>query len=257
MEYKSSNNSIEKESIGNKKTLQIHKQYSHESETFENSINKNDNSIEELNTNLKKTIGFFSKKIYIEKPESENINRKYTLDEHIKIKNFVPIIKPININIVPSKLILNKKGFKDLKYNQNNKLLLMNNNYFMSCPNSEEDEESDIYISDSNYDKIKGTRKLLKNIRNKNILSKSVFISKCKIYKDEMKISSDSDNDSINFEDDNNLLYDDNDFINYNLNSDEENNNKNEVAHTSRKNRFNSCSILEVLKNKLSFDELI
>ena len=115
MEFKTSKNSIEIESTGNKKTLQIHKEYSHESETFENSINKNDNSIEELNANLKKTIGFFSKKIYIENPESQNINRKYTLDEHLEIKNFVPIIKSININIIPSKLILNKKGFKDLK----------------------------------------------------------------------------------------------------------------------------------------------
>ena len=30
----------------------------------------------------------------------------------------------------------NKKGFKDLKCNKDNKILLMSNNYFISCPNS-------------------------------------------------------------------------------------------------------------------------
>ena len=45
-----------------------------------------------------------------------------------------PKLKPKKINLVPSKLRLNKKSFKEYKNNKET------NNYSYSCPNSEEDE---------------------------------------------------------------------------------------------------------------------
>ena len=79
----------------------------------------------------------------------------------------MPKVKPIEIHLVPSKLMLNKKGFKDLKCNKDNKILLMSNNYFISCPNSEEEEEEESEIDFSPQIKhknedIKSTRKNLK-----------------------------------------------------------------------------------------------
>ena len=270
------NNKISKEKG---KSIPIHKQYLDDSETYEYSTKyktdnseKNNSLIEEQNVGLKKSIGFFEKKIYIEKPESDEKitnKRKYSLDEHLTIKDFVPQLRPIGINLVPSKLRLNKKGFKDLKCNKDNKILLMSNNYFISCPNSE--EESDICLSplrNSPMEKnanIKKTRKFLQKMKSGNlpkVYSRNLIESNCKIYKDEMKIDYDSGKDSFVFEDDENLLlYDDNDFINYNMNSfDVENENKNKKEnedHSVRNNRINSCSILDVLKNRLSFDESI
>ena len=266
------NNKISKEK---NKSIPIHKQYLDDSETYEYSTKyktdnseKNNSLIEEQNKALKKSIGFFPKKIYIEKPESDEKitnKRKYSLEEHLSIKDFVPQLRPIGINLVPSKLRLNKKGFKDLKCNKDNKILLMSNNYFISCPNSE--EESDICLSppktsDKHAD-IKNTRKILQKMKSGNlpkVMSRNVIESNCKLYKDDLKFEFDSDKDSLKF-DDNLLLYDDNDFINYNMNSfDVENENKkvnNNGEHVVRNNRINSCSILDVLKNRLSFDETI
>ena len=86
------------------------------------------------------------------------------------VKDFVPQLKPIEVHLVPSKLRLNKKGFKDLKCNKDNKILLMSNNYFISCPNSEEEEEeeSEIDFSPQKNNKnedIKSTRKNLHKMK--------------------------------------------------------------------------------------------
>ena len=127
-----SNNHNENNNIKEKsKPFIIHKQYLDDSETYENSLKyktenseKNNSSIEELNKNLQKSIGFFSKKIFIEKPEPDDKttkNRKYSMEQHLIIKDFVPQLRPIEIHLVPSKLCLNKKGFRDLKCNKDNK----------------------------------------------------------------------------------------------------------------------------------------
>ena len=234
-------------------------------------------SIDDFNKVLKKSIGFFPKKIYIEKPEEveKNLNnRKYSMEEHLIIKDFVPQLRPIEIHLVPSKLRLNKKGFRDLKCNKDNKILLMSNNYFISCPNSE--EESDICLSPaktSPIDKnanIKKTRKILQKMKSGSlpkVLSRNLIESNCKLYKDDLKIEFDSEkeNDYLNLEEDDNLfLYDDNDFLNYNMTyfdgenkKEKENENKKESEgeHGVRNNKINSCSILDVLKNRLSIDE--
>ena len=137
----------------------------------------------------------------------------------------------------------------------------MSNNYFISCPNSE--EESDIYLSplkNNSKDKdvnIKKTRKILEKMKSGNlpkVMSRNLIESN--LYKDDFKIEFDSDKDSL--VDDNLLLYDDNDFFKYNLNNENNNENKKEKKEeTNVRNRINSCSILDVLKNRLSFDETI
>ena len=271
----SENNNINENSISKDKykALSIHKQFLDDSETYDNSTKyKNDNSeknnsISDVsNTKFKKSIGFFPKKIFIEKPELDEKkvnNRKYSMEEHLIIKDFVPQLKPIEIHLVPSKLYLNKKGFKDNKLNLNNS--------FISCPNSE--EESDICLSPINNlplnkkGNIKKTRKILKRLKSGNIqkvMSKNVIESNCNIFKEYLKFEFDSEKDSFVL-DDNLLLYDDNDFINYNMtnfeeeyNNENENKNNNDEFRNSVKNdRINSCSILDVLKNRISFDETI
>ena len=263
------------------KQIKIQKQYLDDSETYENSTKyktdnseKNNSFIEELNKGLKKSIGFFPKKIYLEKPENnENManKRKYSMEEHLVIKDFVPQLRPIEIHLVPSKLRLNKKGFKDLKCNKDNKILLISNNYFISCPNSE--EESDVCLSPaktsplSKTTNIKNTRKILQKMKSGSlpkVMSRNVIESNCKLYKDDLKIEDESEKDSFEL-DDNLLLYDDNDFINYNMTSfdveneknKDENQKVNDGEHVVRNNRINSCSILDVLKNRLSFDDTI
>ena len=267
-------NNYEKKNIKEKiKQLPIHKQYLDDSETYEKSSKyktdnseKNNSLIEELNKGLKKSIGFFPKKIFIEKPEIEENNknkRKYSMEQHLIIKDFVPHLKPIEIHLVPSKLKLNKKGFRDLKCNKDNKILLMSNTYFISCPNSE--EESDLCLSplkNSSKDNdvnIKKTRQILQKMKSGSlpkVLSRNLIESN--LYKDDFKIEFDSDKDYFKIDDnDNILLYDDSDFFKYNLN--DGNNNDNikgkEEENNVRNNRFNSCSILDVLKNRFSFDE--
>ena len=281
MESEKNNNYENKNTKEKYKPIPIHKQYLDDSETYENSTKyKNENSekntslTDELNKGFKKSIGFFSKKIFIEKPEPDEKKantRKYSMEEHLVIKDFVPQLKPIEIHLVPSKLCLNNKGFRDLKSNK-----LNSNTTFISCPNSE--EESDICLSPINNSplntngNIKKTRKILKKLKSGHILkvmSKNVIESNCKIFKNDLNYEFDSEKDSFEF-DDNLLLYDDNDFINYNIvNYNEENHNENnnknnnenkkekEGQNKGKNNKINSCSILDVLKNRISFDETI
>ena len=268
-------------------TPQVPPQILDDSETYESSqrcktdFSEKKSSTDYVIQNLKKNLGFFPKKnLYMEDIDS-NFNlhskkkRKYSLEEKLVIKNFVPQLKPIEIHLVPSKLCLNKKGFKDLKCNKDNKILLMSNNYFISCPNSEqeeEEEESDIdfspEISNKNED-IKSTRKNLQKMKSGSlpkVLSRNLIEPNSKMYKEAIKIDYESDNeDSFDFKNDedylnndNLLLYDDNDFIKYKIEEDEDKNKDNEKKegeHNVRTNRINSCSILDVLKNRFSFDE--
>ena len=255
-----------------------------DSETYESSqkcktyYSEKKSSIDNLNKNFKKSLGFLPKKnLYMENIDSNidnQIKRKYSMEEKLVIKkNFVPQLKPIEIHLVPSKLRLNKKGFKDLKCNKDNKILLMSNNYFISCPNSEEEEEEESEIDfepeTNKKDKdIKSTRKNLQKMKSGNlpkVLSRNLIEPNCKIFKEEMKIDYDSDKeDSFDFKDninylnnDNLLLYDENDFINYKINENKEDKNLKEGEKIVRSNRINSCSILDVLKNRFSFDEPI
>ena len=267
-------------------------QFLDDSETYESSqkcktdYSEKKSSFDILTKNFKKSLGFFSKnKLYMEDIDSNintNLKRKYSLEEKLLLKkDFVPQLKPIEIHLVPSKLRLNKKGFKDLKCNKDNKILLMSNNYFISCPNSEEEEEeeSDIEFSPQKKNKnedIKSTRKNLHKMKSGSlpkVLSRNLLETNLKL-KEEMKFDYDSDKeDSIDFKDNFNyvdndkyFLYDENDFTNYRINEKEEDKkeedkkeedkNVNKGSHSSvRTNRINSCSILDVLRNRFSFDD--
>ena len=90
-----------------------------------------------------------------------------------------------------------------------------------------------------------------------------------------MKIDYESEKDSFESKEDENyinndnlLLYDDDDFIQYKKEEkddedkkeekdDKKNKEEKDGKHNVRSNRINSCSILDVLKNRFSFDESI
>ena len=241
-------------------------------------------SVDCLTSNFKKSLGFLPKKnLYMEDIDT-NIyekKRKYSMEEKLVIKkDFVPQLRPIEIHLVPSKLRLNKKGFKDLKCNKDNKILLMSNNYFISCPNSEEEEEEESELDfspqkKSKNENIKDTRKNLHKMKSGSlpkVLSRNLIEPSCNIFKEEMKFdydesekenSFDSKEDEDYINNDNLLLYDDNDFIQYKIEDNNNEEDKKEIKeskegkHNVRTNRINSCSILDVLKNRFSFDESI
>ena len=250
----------------NDKNKKSKKKETFESETCENSHNENAPS---KKSKYKRSVDFFPKKMEIDEIEEDYSKRRNTVSMCGKIKNFVPQLKPIKIGIVPSKLRLNKIGFKDLQCNKNNKVLLYANKYFISCPNIQDEEFQDEieYENLRFYDKINVNYSNEINIENKtddiNQTRKNLFKTK-KInlpkvgstikphfknkYNKELNIgcSSDSDlydvdlsiNDSINDNIDDNF--------NINNNSDNDNNKK--------RDRYNSWSILDVLqkKNKLT-----
>ena len=241
----------------------LNKQY-FDSETNESSkkdINLSQNSSNEKQ--FKKSIEFFPKKMYIEElNESEEVQRKYTIENKLEIKDFVPKLKPIEIHLIPSKLRLNKKGIKDYKRNKNNKILLNSKKYFISCPNSE-DEESENYSSskeiikelcikdDLNDSDINLTRRNLQKTKNKNmpkVHSKNEVVSKGK-YENELNLDNSSDSD----------LYDIDEIDNYSLleyNDKEENKKENEEKNNNYnyRNRANSFSILDILRKKSQLD---
>jgi hypothetical protein len=226
-----------------------------DSETNSNSIKDNisnkDNSKEKF---YKKSIDFFPKTMNIEElNKNEYKQRKFSNENHLLIKGFVPKLKPIEINIVPSKLRLNKKCFKDLQYNKNNKIELNSNKYFSSYPNTE-DEESDEYfpnndisiiIKKENNDKIKDKRKILQKVKNRNIPKVKTInnIAKKKKYDLELDYSSESD------------LDDNNEIKHYSVNE-----NKNILGKgisNRDRDRFNSWSILDVLQKKYKLENEI
>ena len=241
---------------------QLNKQY-FDSETNESSkidINSSQTSTNEKQ--YKKSIEFFPKKIYIEElNESEEVQRKYTIESKLEIKDFVPKLKPIEIHLVPSKLRLNKKGIKDYKRNKNNKILLNSKKYFISCPNSE-DEDSENYSSskeiikelynkdEMNDSDINLTRRILQKTKNKNmpkVHSKNEVVSKGK-YENELNLDNSSDYSD---------LYDIDEIDNYSLleyNDKEENKKENEEINNKNRNRANSFSILELLRKKSQLD---
>ena len=241
--------------------IQFNKQH-FDSETYESS--KKDININ--TSENKKSIDFFPTKINIDKiDESPEVHRKYTVEKKLIIKDFVPQIRPIEIHVVPSKLRLNKKGFKDLKCNKNNKILLNSNKYFISCPNSDEDDDSEKFESSkenqssSNIIKIdkiskslfnididiKGTRKNLQKTKNKNIPkvhSKNNFPIKGKYNNDlNLGISSDSD------------LYDIDEIDNYSLityeNENKEDDKKENIGGNEKNNKRNRTRSFTILEN--------
>ena len=174
--------------------------------------------------------------------------------------NFAPKLRPKKIHLVPSKLRLNPNGFNSLKRNKNNQNFILSNKYFISCPNLEEEGNNNDFSSQEIFNRkkmysLKLLRKKMTKIKKQNlarIKSKTVLKYNNKIYRKNMIFEqelSDDDNSWDKKEDDyfNNLYKfipdDENEF-----NQVKNNNENNEVKYY----RFNSCSILEVLKSKYS-----
>ena len=175
--------------------------------------------------------------------------------------NFAPKLRPKKIHLVPSKLRLNPNGFNSLKRNKNNQIFILSNKYFISCPNLEEEGNNNDFSSQEIFNRkkmysLKLLRKKMAKIKKQNlarIKSKTVLKYNNKIYRKNMifeqELSDDDDNSWDKKEDDyfNNLYKfkpdDENEF-----NQVKNNNENNEVKYY----RFNSCSILEVLKSKYS-----
>lgn len=259
-----------------------------DSETYKSSqkdINTHQNNTQLNEIFPKKSIDFFPKKINIEEVDNSlDVYRKYTMENQLIIKDFVPQLKPIKINIVPSKLCLNKKGFKDLKRNKKNKILLDSNKYFISCPNLEDEEDDD---DNYNEDKDKNTfessndiislninksknnnisninennqildikeiRKFLQKIKQQNIQK---IYSKKVINKDNYEKSfnlgnsSESDLDDFDEIDDYSLLEYEKKEENKNENTNKKDKNK------KNRNRTYSVSILEMLQKKFEIED--
>lgn len=174
--------------------------------------------------------------------------------------NFAPKLRPKKIHLVPSKLILNPIGFNGFKKNKKDQIFILSNKYFISCPNLEEEVNNNDFSSQEIFNRkkmysLKLLREKMTKIKKQNlarIKSKTVLIYKNKINRKNMIFEqelSDDDNSWDKKEDDyfNNLYKfkpdDENEF-----NQVKNNNENNEVKYY----RFNSCSILEVLKSKYS-----
>ena len=174
--------------------------------------------------------------------------------------NFAPKLRPKKIHLVPSKLRLNPNGFNGFKKNIKDQNFILSNKYFISCPNLEEEGNNNDFSSQEIFNRkkiysLKLMRKKMTKIKKQNlarIKSKTVLKYNTKIYRKNMIFEqelSDDDNSWDKKEDDyfNNLYKfipdDENEF-----NQVKNNNENNEVKYY----RFNSCSILEVLKSKCS-----
>ena len=216
--------------------------------------------IENLRGQSKNSFGYILKKNFLEESsEEENmyqIQRKYSIEPQLYIKDFVPHPKPLKFHLVPSRLRLNSKGFKDLKCNKNNEFLLKTKNYYISCPNSQENSDMSDFIPNEG---LKDLRKKLYNIKTKNNIPKIKSKMICKSNKKQenefgLNIDMDTIDDNINLND----IYsgDENDdeyeLITNNANIDDKEN-ENKII-TNDKNKFNSYSILQILQDKTGID---
>ena len=186
----------------------------------------------------KKSSTSFPSKIFIDEPNQNLPKRKYTLEPSLCIKDFVPHPKPLEIHFVPSKLRLNTKGFKDFKINQSNQILLESNNYYISCPESEniDSSDSDEYINLKSKNTMKDMRKNMM-IEKKNIPK---VLSKEIVNKNGLKINEEEKS------------YDESDLYSNEDNCDDfilSGVNDNEHPKEVREKRLNSCSILQILES--------
>ncbi len=206
----------------------------------------------------------FTQKKYDIKDIKENpiIQRKYTMENFLTIKNFVPKLKPMEGKISPSKLFLNKREEKNNFIHQNFKLIKLSQ-AAISCPNSEEELDSENNSSENllifcvknnkkkekinkNLEKtniIQNERKKLhkeKNIEGRRCVSRKNTLLKKKIvnkFKEDYSSESDLNDDEFN---------------NY-LQIRKDYNDKNKKEKNYR-NRINSSSILNVLEKKFKLE---
>ena len=225
----------------------------------------------------------------IEDDYNLNLMRKYTMEPQIIRKEFVPVLKPIVIHWVPSKLILNKNEFKNFRKNKNKGAPI-------SCPCSEDEneinEESNFSessdISDLSNEYLNNDEDGLKEIRKNFMKIKSGSIHKVMTrtnIKAQISNKYDYFQEKVKSEDkdfsSNSILDDDNNFTNYKMkpydkvelglkpakstkicneiikgyeNEINDDNNKNDTT-LKKRNRIYSMSILDTLKNRLKFEK--
>lgn len=243
----------------------------------------------------------------ITEAQYSNLMRKYSMEPHIFRKEFVPVLKPIEIHLVPTKLILNKEGFKHSTKNKNKEEPI-------SCPcsedeklinkelnfsdisdisdiselsnNDENDTENGLKELRKNFIRLKSclnqkvkTRKTIKTIKHK--ISKKFDFENSDIEENKSE-NGDLNEDKCNISSDSDLYDDNNIFINYSIKpynnkelglkptksnkvvthfnfinddkfkiSDGDDNN----LSLKKRNRINSMSILDTLKNRLKIDK--
>ena len=242
-----------------------------DSETCENS-NSNSENIQ-IKKPYKRSVDFFPKQMDLEQIQEEDITkRRNTISKFGKIKNFVPQLKPIKIDLVPSKLRLNRIGFKDLKCNKNNKILLYANKYFISCPNIQDEEDNEeienLYLSneintENKKEDMHQTRKNLLKVKNKNNIPKVCSVNNSHHLKNkfnnDLNIGCSSDSDLYDIydidEEINNNSINDNTEDNFKINFVSNNINNKLDDCNKKRDRYYSWSILDVLQNKNKLDE--
>ena len=175
---------------------------------------------------------FFNGKTYLEEPREDDyskiqipITKLYSLKKYKKENNFVPKPKPLEINFIPSKLQLNPSSIKNKKYS-------------CSCPNTQ-DSSSDFISCDE--DRLKDLRKKLQNLKSTvpKTFSKAV-VNKNNSFEFENDESKNKDEIDIYSGCDNDYEIDNSKFV------------KGENNNNGKRNfRFNSCSILQILQNKI------
>lgn len=191
---------------------------------------------------------YISQKIVIDQELQKALNqnklpnslRKYTMEPQILYKDFVPILRPIKMNFLPTKFILNEDKTEKLKKNKNN--LLSNR----SCQNSEEENElnNELELSFSSDISDKSDSSTNDNLNNnldknensiKNLRKKLIKLKKYSFHKDNSKknmkhkklsehflfIEKKGNEDNQNNEEESyssDLYEEDNNFINYSIN---------------------------------------
>ena len=198
------------------------------------SVNININKLKEdlqINKHKEDKNIFFYGKTYLEESGEDDyskiqipIKKLYSLKKDKKENNFVPKPKPLEIHFIPSKLQLNPCSIKNKKYS-------------CSCPNTQ-DSSSDFISCDE--DRLKDLRKKLQNLKStvpktfsKAVVNNNNFEFENDDYKNEdgIDIYSGSENE---YEIDNLKFV------------------KGENNNNGKRNfRFNSCSILQILQNKI------
>lgn len=198
------------------------------------SVNININKLKEdlqINNHKEDKNIFFYGKTYLEESGEDDyskiqipIKKLYSLKKDKKENNFVPKPKPLEIHFIPSKLQLNPCSIKNKKYS-------------CSCPNTQ-DSSSDFISCDE--DRLKDLRKKLQNLKStvpktfsKAVVNNNNFEFENDDYKNEdgIDIYSGSENE---YEIDNLKFV------------------KGENNNNGKRNfRFNSCSILQILQNKI------
>jgi hypothetical protein len=198
------------------------------------SVNININKLKEdlqINNHKEDKNIFFYGKTYLEESGEDDyskiqipIKKLYSFKKDKKENNFVPKPKPLEIHFIPSKLQLNPCSIKNKKYS-------------CSCPNTQ-DSSSDFISCDE--DRLKDLRKKLQNLKStvpktfsKAVVNNNNFEFENDDYKNEdgIDIYSGSENE---YEIDNLKFV------------------KGENNNNGKRNfRFNSCSILQILQNKI------